>query len=288
MSSGHDHSHARGKRIGYTIALNLGITIVQVIGGLLTGSLSLLSDAAHNFSDVIALIISGIAEKLSRKEYSFKQTFGYKRSEVIAAVINVCTIIVIAVNILLEAIDRIGEPAQIAGTTVMLLAGLSIVVNGISVLIVKGDADESMNMKSAYLHLFSDMLTSVAVLVGGAIMYYWNIFWIDSLISVAIALYLIYSSVSLLIETIKVLMQFTPDEVDLVTVKMKVEEIDGVNNMHHVHVWKLTDNDIRLEAHIDICQDMRLSEVGVILDAIKVLLANELGINHAVLEPEFE
>ncbi len=287
MGHGHDHSNAKGKRLGLTILLNLGITIAQIIGGTISGSLSLISDAAHNFSDVIALIISWIADKLAHREYTEKQTFGYKRAEVIAAVINVSTIIIIAVNVFIEAIKRFNEPAEIAGSTVMWLAGLSIVVNGLSVLIVKGDAKDNMNMKSAYLHLFSDMLTSVAVLGGGFVMYYLNVYWIDSIISIGISVFLLYSSFSLLMETLKVLMQFTPQEIDLNKVKKDIELNPLVNNIHHVHAWKLTDKDIHFQAHIDFNKDMSLSEANKILDDIKKILNKNHNINHATFEPEY-
>lgn len=287
MGHGHDHSSAKGKRLGLTILLNLGITIAQVIGGTLSGSLSLISDAAHNFSDVIALIISWIADKLAHKEYTIKQTFGYKRSEVIAAVINVSTIIVIAVNIFIEAIQRFNQPTEIVGSVVMWLAGLSIVINGLSVLIVKRDTKDNMNMRSAYLHLFSDMLTSIAVLVGGFIMYYFNIYWIDSIISIGISAFLLYSSFSLLIETLKVLMQFTPKEVDINQIKKDIESNSLVNNLHHVHAWKLTDKDIHFQAHLDFNKDIRLSEVNDILDDIKKTIHSRYNINHVTFEPEY-
>lgn len=287
MGHGHDHSNAKGKKLGLTILLNLAITIAQVIGGTISGSLSLISDAAHNFSDVIALIISWIADRLAHREYTEKQTFGYKRAEVIAAVINVSTIIIIAVNIFIEAIKRFNEPAEITGSTVMWLAGLSIVVNGLSVLIVKSDAKDNMNMKSAYLHLFSDMLTSVAVLGGGFIMYYLKVYWIDSIISIGISAFLLYSSFSLLLETLKVLMQFTPNEIDLDRVKEDIELNPLVNNIHHVHAWKLTDKDIHFQAHIDFNKDMRLSEANRVIDDIKKILNKKHKINHATFETEY-
>lgn len=285
---GHDHGHAKGKRLLITIILNLMITLAQVIGGLLAGSLSLLSDAAHNFSDVIALVISWLAEKLSKRKQSNKQTFGYKRAEVIAAMINVVTIIVIAVNILIEGIQRLYEPVAVTGTTVMLLAGLSIVLNGLSVLLIKSEAKHSMNMRSAYLHLFSDMLTSIAVLLGGLAMYVFDIYWIDGLIAIGIAVYLIKTSMGLLLETLKVLMQFTPDGVNLSVIKNKIESHPLVMNLHHVHVWQLVDDEIHFEGHIDFAEDIRLSEVNVYLNEIKKILHDEFGIEHCTLEAEYQ
>jgi cobalt-zinc-cadmium efflux system protein len=284
----HDHGDLKGKRLAITILLNLLITVSQFIGGLVSGSLSLLSDAAHNFSDVIALIISWIADKLTHKEYSKKQTYGYKRAEVIAALINVVTIIIIAVNIFIEGIQRLFDPQEITGITVISLAILSIVVNGLSVLIIKNDAKDNMNMKSAYLHLFSDMLTSIAVLVGGLMMHYLKVFWIDGLISLLIAAYLLYTSSKLLLETLSVLMQFTPGHIDLELVKNQIEDFDFVDNIHHVHIWKLSDHDIHFSAHVSFTEDIGLSQVNQYLEEIKGLMKEVYGVNHSTLEAEYD
>jgi len=285
---GHDHGDLKGKRLGITIILNLIITISQVIGGLVSGSLSLLSDAAHNFSDVIALIISWIADRLTHKKYSTKQTYGYKRAEVIAALINVVTIIVIAINIFIEGISRLIEPQEITGLTVILLAGLSIVVNGLSVLIIKGDAENNMNMRSAYLHLFSDMLTSIAVLIGGIMMYYFKVFWIDGVISLVIAAYLMFTSAKLLFETLRVLMQFTPSHLDLDHIKSEIETLEYVENIHHVHVWQLTDDDIHFSAHLSFVDDLSLSEVGDYLENVKKLMLEKYNVGHSTFEAEYQ
>lgn len=290
-SHGHDHAHhhgdLKGKRLLITILLNIFITGSQVGGGLLSGSLSLLSDAAHNFSDVVALMISWIADKLSHKKYSSKQTYGFKRAEVLAALINVVTIIVIAINILIEGIQRITNPVEVEGMTVIILAALSILLNGASVLIIKDDAKDSMNIKSAYLHLFSDMLTSIAVLVGGLVMMFFKVYWVDSLISFVIATYLLITSYKLLMSTIKVLMQFTPDEIEIDQVAKEVQMIEGIKNIHHVHAWRLTDTDTQFQAHITFEEDLSLSVVGLKIKDVKALLRDKYHINHATLEAEY-
>lgn len=284
---GHNHGQAKGKRLLLTIILNVVITLAQVIGGLISGSLSLLSDAAHNFSDVIALVISWFAEKLSQRKFNSKQTFGYKRAEVLAAIINVVTIIVIAINIFIEGINRLTNPEEIGGMMVMVLAGLSIALNGFSVLLIKSDAEHSMNMKSAYLHLFSDMLTSIAVLVGGGMMYFFEIYWIDGIIAIGIAVYLIWSSFGLLMEALKVLMQFTPENLNLDLVKDQLEALDYVQNIHHVHAWQLVDDDIHFEAHVAFKDNLNLVDVNKYLDQIKHMLHEEFHIEHSTLEAEY-
>lgn len=173
MSEGlHKHGTANGKNLFITILLNIVITIAQVIGGLISGSMALLSDAAHNFSDVLSLIVSFVAEKLSGRERTIKQTYGYKRAGIFAAFFNAATLLIIATILVWEAIYRLFHPHPIAGLVVIYLAALSILLNGLSVVLIKREAEGSINMRSAYLHLFTDMMTSIAVLVGGFAMKY--------------------------------------------------------------------------------------------------------------------
>ncbi len=287
MGHDHDHGDLKGKKLGFTILLNILITIAQLIGGLISGSLALLSDALHNFSDVIALIISYIADKLTNKEFTHEQTFGYKRAEVIAALINAASLIAIALMLVKEAIIRFNEPIVIESFLVIVLAASSILINGGSVLLLKKDSKENMNMKSAYLHLFSDMVSSVVVLVGGIGMYYLRIFWIDSVLSIMIAIYLVYSSFGLLVKTLRVLMQFVPSDLDLIAVKDTILQIQSIENIHHLHVWQLNDKEVQLEAHIDFKEDITLSKVCEITGQIKRLLKDRFQIEHTVLQPEF-
>ena len=282
----HAHGDLKGKKLGISILLNITITIAQVVGGFISGSLSLLSDAMHNFSDVISLIISYIADKLTKKKYTLQQTFGYKRAEIIAAFINTAMLLVIAVILAEEAISRFKQPVVIESLWVIALAILSILVNGGSVLLLKKDASENMNIKSAYLHLFSDMITSFAVLLGGIAMYYFNIFWIDSALSILIAAYLVYSSCGLLRRTLGVLMQFAPPSTDLRAIENEILRFPTIENIHHVHVWQLNDKEIHFEAHIDFNEDIKLSKVAEITGQVRQLLRDKFKINHTILQPE--
>lgn len=283
----HHHSDLKGKKLGLSILLNILITIAQVVGGLVSGSLSLLSDAMHNFSDVVALVISYIADRLTKRKFTAEQTFGYKRAEIIAALINAASLIAISALLVREAILRFNNPLEIDSTWVIVLAAMSILVNGGSVLLLKKESKNNMNMKSAYLHLLSDMITSVAVLAGGVGMYFWKIFWIDSALSLLIAVYLIYSSIGLLVKTLKVLMQFAPSHIDLEMVKKEVNGLSEVDNIHHMHLWQLNDNEIYLEAHVDFDQDLQLSQVCSVMKQIRLLLRESFNIHHTTLQPEY-
>jgi len=294
MSHNHQHSiHSnspgdlKGRNLLISILLNIIITVAQVIGGLVSGSLALLSDALHNFSDVLSLIISYVANILSRKKASTNKTFGYKRAEIIAAFVNASTLIIVAVLLIIEAIKRFKNPQEIESNLVIWLSLLGIIANGFSVLLLKKDADKNMNMKSAYLHLLTDMLASVAVLIGGLLMKFYEIYWIDSLLTLGIALYLIYVGYDLLIDSIRVLMLFTPTDMSLKEIAQKVNKIKSVKNIHHIHIWQLNEDEIHLEAHIDFENDIKLSEFDAILDEIEELLINQYNINHVNIQPEY-
>ena len=229
----HDHTHAadlKGRNLLISIGLNVLITLAQIIGGLISGSLALLSDAVHNLSDVISLIISYIAQRYSKKEASTHKTFGYKRAEIIAAFVNAATLIVIAVLLMKEAVERFLNPQAIASDLVIWLAVLGIVANGLSVLLLQKDSKGNMNMRSAYLHLLTDMMASVAVLVGGILMYFFKIYWIDSLLTLAISIYLIVMGYGLLKSSFKVLMLFSPEylEIDHLIKKIKLSAFDAI------------------------------------------------------------
>lgn len=290
MGHQHHHSHSHkvdGKNLGISIVLNVVVTIAQIIGGLISGSLSLLSDAVHNFSDVLSLIISFLANRLAKKKASTNRTFGYKRAEIIAAFVNSATLMVVSLFLIVEAIERFLAPQEVASNWVIWLSILAILVNGFSVLLLKKDAAVNMNMKSAYLHLLTDMMASIAVLVGGLLMKFYAIFWIDPLLTLIIALYLIYVGYDLLKESTKVLMLFTPKSIAVQEIVSSICEIKGIKNVHHVHVWQLNEEEIHLEAHVDFKEDIKLSEFDVILESIEELVYHRHGINHVNIQPEF-
>lgn len=270
-----------------SILLNIVITAAQVVGGLISGSLSLLSDALHNFSDVLSLIISFIANKLSSKEASVSKTFGYKRAEIIAAFINAASLIVIAVLLIKEAVHRFLNPQTIDSTLVIWLAVLAIVGNGFSVLLMKADSKTNMNMRSAYLHLFTDMLASVAVLIGGLLMKYYQLYWVDSVLTAGIAIYLIVVGYDLLKSSFNVLMLFTPHDIVIKDIVETVCKIKEVKNIHHIHIWQLNELEVHLEAHVEFYENISLSEFDEVLTKIEKVANDEFNINHINIQPEF-
>lgn len=283
----HDHNHTKDRNLLISILLNILITAAQVVGGVISGSLSLLSDALHNFSDVISLVVSYVASKLAKQKASLHRTFGYKRAEILAAFINASTLVIVAILLIIEAVKRFQHPHIIESELVIWLSFIAIVANGLSVLLLKKDSDKNINIKSAYLHLFTDMLASIAVLIGGLLMKYYQVFWVDSLLTLLIAVYLIIVGYQLLKTSTKMLMLFTPEHIDIKEVVRSVNKIPKVNRLHHIHIWGLNDEEFHLEAHLDFSENITLTEFDEILISIEKLLHNEFKINHVNIQPEF-
>jgi len=286
----HDHSHSShelsGKKIGLTILLNILITLGQIVGGIISGSVALLSDALHNFSDVVSLLLSYFTHRLAKRKSTARQTYGYKRAEIISAFINSVTLIAIAIYLIVEAVERFFAPREVLSDLVIYFALGSIIINFLSVVLLHKDAKESMNIKSAYLHLLTDVMTSVAVLIGGILMKYFEFYWVDSLLSVAIALYLIFASYKLLIESLKILMQFTPTSIDVEEISSEIEILEEVKNVHHVHFWQLNDKEIFFEAHLDLEKDLRITDFQNIITAVDKIMHSH-SISHFNIQPEF-
>ena len=278
----HDHSDLKGKKLLFTIGLNIFITLAQALGGLLSGSLALLSDALHNLTDVISLIISYVANLFTKKEASEAKTFGYKKAEIIAAFVNSAFLLIITIYLIYEAILRFYNPQEIESNVVIWLALLAIFANGFSVLLLKSEAKEKMNMLSAYLHLFTDIATSVALLIGGLLMKYFHWFWVDSLLTILIGFYLIFMGYDLLKKSFKILILFTPEHISLEEVTL------AIKNAQHVHVWELNEDEVHIEAHIEFYNDIKVSEFDIILKEIEQILLQDFNINHNNFQPEFK
>ncbi len=286
--SEHHHHNVSGKNLFITIALNIVITIAQIFGGIISGSLALLSDAMHNFSDVLALFIAYFANKLASRPNSKDKTFGFKRAEILAALFNASALIGIAIFLVVEAVDKFMFPKPVNSLWVIGLGLLSIILNAASVLLIKDDAHDNMNIKAAYLHLLSDVLTSVAVVVGGILIYLYQIYWVDPLISIIIAFYLVWASYDLVKESSAILMQFTPKEVNLDELIKTIENEPLIKNVHHIHIWKLSDRQIHLEAHLDFNEDLPISKTNEIIDNLEDKLHDKFQIEHTTFQCEYD
>ena len=284
----HKHSHSStGIRLLITVILNVLITVAEIIGGIISGSLALISDALHNLSDAVSLIISYIAIKLKERDNSPKHTFGFKRAEILAAVINSSVLVAISVYLIYEAVLRFQHPEPIKGILMTVVASIGLAANIVGTLLLKRDAKTSINIRSSYFHLLSDAVSSVAVILGGLAIILWNIYWIDPVLTIIISVYITRESFKILFEAMHVLMEGAPPDISINEIQTAVEELDEVKNIHHVHIWMIGENDVHLEAHIDV-RDMMISKSNKLGDKIENLLKNKFGINHITLQFECE
>lgn len=286
--TGHTHEHSKlsGKKIFWVTVLNASITVAEIIGGILSGSLALLSDAIHNLSDTVAIALSYVANRIAQKPTDSKRTFGYKRVEILAAFINATVLLAISVVLIIEAFKRWQSPETINGTMMFIVASIGLVANFISVLLLWRDSHENLNIKSSYLHLISDTVSSLGVLVGGIAIMLWNVVWIDPLITVLISLYIIRKAWHVIKKTVDILMQSSPP-LDYESIKNDIKKIDQVKNIHHVHGWMTNERTIYFEAHVDL-EDMQLSQAEEIYDEIGDYLKEKHEIYHVTLQAEVD
>ena len=288
---GHDHAHHHHhhshNRLGLTFLLNIIITVAQVIGGLISGSLALISDAIHNLSDGVAVLLAYIADRLGHREKTAKHSFGYKRAEILAAFINALVLIAISFYLMIEAIDRFANPQVVDFKWMLGLGFLGLVANSFSVFLLHGDHENNLNVKAAYLHLLGDALTSLAVIVGAVCIWAWGWTWIDPLVTLLISIYLLVHTFKLLKESTEILMQFAPSSIDPDAVKQKLEEVTGVKQVYHIHIWRLTDHTIHFEAHVELNTDLQLSQTKSIDDEMNEVLHHDFNITHVTLQFEY-
>jgi cobalt-zinc-cadmium efflux system protein len=282
----HHHDGSEGSRLLFTVVLNFAITIAEIIGGIFSNSLALISDAIHNLSDAIALLITYVTVKISRRSSDPGHTFGYKRIQIIAALFNSVTLIAICIYLLYEAYLRFLNPEPIKSIPMFVVALIGLVANLVSVFLLQKHSKDNLNIRAAYLHLIGDTLSSVAVIIGGILIYFYEFYWIDPLITVLISLYIIKETYSVLYETYKILMQSTPSHVDVDLVVEELVKIPKVTGVHHVHIWNLTDKDIHFEGHLDVEKDMMVSESQEILDKAQQTLKEKFEIGHATFQLE--
>lgn len=280
-----DQAEAGGKNLIIALFLNVGITAAQVIGGVLSGSLSLLADAAHNGSDAASLGISYGARRISRRPADVVRTFGYNRAEVIGALINLTTLFVIATFLIYQAVRRLSSPPEVDGMTMLVVGAIAFVEDGISTWLLYRGAKSSLNVRAAFIHMLGDTLATLGVLLGGFLIMRYGLHWIDPAITAAIAIYLIVHGYVEIRKAIGILMESAPEGFDFDRMVQEVEALEGVDDLHHVHVWRLDERRVALEAHVAV-RERDLSAVEEIKNRIKTLLRDDFNVAHATLEIE--
>ena len=287
MAHSHNTENVSNSKLVFTILLNLIITLAQVIGGIISGSLALISDAIHNLSDSVSVILAWFAQILSHKPTTLKSTFGYKRAEILAAFINALALIGISVYLVFEAVDRIINPEDVDANWMFWLGLLGLVANGISVLILEKEKNKNINIKAAYLHLLGDALTSIAVIVGAVLIWLFSITWVDSVVTILISIYLFIHTLKLLKESVTILMQMAPSEIQIPEIEQRLMKMEELRNIHHIHVWNLTDKLIHFEGHIALQNDIKVSDTQKILKKVQKILHDEFDIEHVTIQFEY-
>ncbi|HPN35549.1 MAG TPA: cation diffusion facilitator family transporter [bacterium] len=280
-----DEHQDLAKSLGVSILLNAFIFLVELVGGILTNSLALISDSFHNLSDFFALILSYLASKVVRWKSNSEKSYGYVRVEIFVAFINAMALMLIGMYVIYEGIRRFAHPEPIAGGWMLLIGVIGLVVNTAATLLLKTHASHDLNMKSAYLHLLTDALESLAVVVVAGFIAWKDWRLLDPLMSLAIGLFIIKSAWSIVAETVHLLTEGTPRGINLEKVAAFIQSFPGVENVHHLHIWGLSSRVRALSAHI-VVRDQLISKTNLISTQLGEALEHRFGINHPTLQFE--
>ncbi|RIJ20806.1 cation transporter [Henriciella barbarensis] len=291
MSHAHEHDSLDPKsgdrRVSIAIWANALLTVGQVVGGILSGSLALIADALHNFSDMASLVIAFAARKIARRPADERMTFGYGRIEIVAALINYTSLTIIGLYLIYEGVMRIIDPPAVGGWTIVILGGVALVIDTLTALLTYSMQKGSVNIRALFLHNLSDALASVAVVAGGTLilLYDWRL--VDPLVTIGIAVYILYLSFREIGGPIHMLMLGSPPEIDNAAVVEAMRSVDGVADVHHVHLWQMQEHETALDCHV-VVPEQNWSSIEIIKAAIKEHLNQRFGIGHSSLEFERE
>ncbi|MGB1126212.1 MAG: cation diffusion facilitator family transporter [Phycisphaeraceae bacterium] len=281
----HDVSQLSDRRIIWSVLLNVGLTVAEVVGGILSGSVALIADALHNFNDAMALVVTLVARRVSRRRADNQYTFGYRRAELIGATINLTALIVVGLFLISEAIKRLISPEEINGWVVIIVAAIALVVDIGTAWLLWAMSKGSLNVRAAFIHNVSDALASVAVLIGGVCVVLWEITVVDPLLTLLIAGYILYQGFKAMRGAVRILMQAAPAGLDLQAMINELNALDGVDHLHHVHVWQIDEHRRSLEAHVMV-SEADSSQWSAIKQRIKQALSDRFDIDHSTLEFE--
>ncbi|WP_372892439.1 cation diffusion facilitator family transporter [Rhodosalinus sp.] len=288
--SGHGHHHhhhvdpgAGDARVGLAVGANLALTLAQIVAGVISGSLALIADAIHNLSDALSLGIALAARRIGRRPADAAMTFGYGRAEVVAALVNYTTLIVIAVWLTVEGVTRLVAPEPVAGWIVVIVAGVALVVDVATVALTWAMAKSSVNIRAAFLHNLSDALASVGVIVAGSLILAFGWHWLDAAVTLAIAAYILWQSALGLVPVVRILMLASPEGLDTQEVLGAMRGVTGVRDVHHLHLWRMQEHEAALEAHVVLDGTRPVQEVRL---ALRTMLEDRFDLAHSTLELE--
>jgi cobalt-zinc-cadmium efflux system protein len=287
----HSHVHFKDltKQTGSRMALSLAITLifvfVEVAAGFFSNSLALLTDAAHNFTDVLALALAWWALRLTTQPASHQKTYGYHRAGILAALVNSTTLVIIALGIFYEAYRRFTDPPEVQADVLIGVGLVAVLINVVTALLVRRGAESDLNIRAAFLHLMGDVLSTIGAVIAGVIIRFtdWN--WLDPLVSVLIGFLILWSAWSILREAIDILMENTPTDIDIPEMIRDINSVDGVRGVHDLHVWSITRNMRTLSAHL-VTDNLRISEGVSIQRSVNEVLYHKYNVSHATLQLE--
>ncbi|MBS1949314.1 MAG: cation transporter [Bacteroidetes bacterium] len=294
-SHSHSHSHHHhavdvkqvNRAFVIGIVLNFIFVIIEALVGLFIHSLSLLSDAGHNLADVASLSMSLVALRLMKVKANEKYTYGYKKTTILVALLNAAILLISIGAIGYEAIHRLIAPEPLPGKTISIVAAIGIVINTVTALLFFRNKESDLNIKSAFLHLMADAIVSAGLVIGGIIIFYTHLFWIDAALSIIIAAVILFSTWQLLKDSLRLSLDGVPENIDVNDVKKHVAKISGVKEFHHVHIWGLSTTENALTGHLVVDKDTDMASIERIKHEVKHELEH-LHINHATLEVEME
>lgn len=289
MSAGHDHalpSSTDERSLRWALGLTTTFLVAEVIGGVITGSLALISDAAHMLTDAAALAIALVAIRIGKRVADSRRTFGYYRLEILAAAFNAGLLFAVAVYILIEAYQRLKAPQEIQSTTMMVVAAIGLVVNLISMRLLRGGQQSNLNVKGAYLEVWSDLLGSIGVIAGALLIRFTGWHWVDSLIAVGIGVWVLPRTWILLRTSMNILLEGVPEGVEFEAIKQALAQTANVNDVHDLHVWAISSGKVSMTAHIVV--DPGAADSFVLMDQLRSMLAERFDIHHTTLQMERE
>ncbi|MBD8064508.1 cation transporter [Devosia sp. PTR5] len=287
----HDHNHTHldpasgDRRVSIAIWANALLTVAQIAGGILSGSLALVADALHNFSDMASLVIAFGARKIARRPADERMTFGYGRIEIVAALINYTTLIVIGLYLIYEGGMRIFQPTAVEGWTVIILGGVALAVDTLTAFLTYSMQKGSVNIRALFLHNLSDALASLAVVAGGMLILLYDLRWVDPAITIGIALYILYLAFTEIGNPIRTLMLGSPPDIDNGAVIEAICSVEGVDDIHQVHLWQMHEHEVALDCHV-VLQEGSWSRMETVKAEIKKRLKETFNIGHTALEFE--
>ncbi len=280
----HHHHHEVDEKsvklLLISFIINIGLSVVELVGGVLSASVALIGDALHNTSDAFSILIAIIAFKIGNRKATAKYTFGFKRAEIIGGFVNLILLFISGGYLLVEGVLRIIQPEPISGLTIIIVSVLALVVDLATAKISHHHAGHNTNMKMVFLHNLADAFGSIGVIVSGLAVMLFDVYRVDGAVAIGIALYMIVQAIISFPDIVHILMNAAPDDVDLAMLEKEILKIKGVKGVHHIHLWRVNEHESSLECHIEACKGRDL------LVEVKTLLAEQFNIMHSTIEVE--